>query len=137
LQTSRYLGAEAYYARGRTNSQEARRNSCHLHLHQVVMWGRIMLLHVAVWGGIVGQPKLHFLTHPLLLSTTTTLKTLFAFCGGTLFLSTRYEECHEFLSTSQKSFPKFVLINIPKVLSVYQKCKLVPLMFPKALEFIF
>jgi len=52
-----YLGAEACYARGRTNSQEARRNSCHLHLHQVVMWGRIMLLHVAVWGGMEGQPN--------------------------------------------------------------------------------
>jgi hypothetical protein len=56
LQTSHYLGAEAYYAR-RRNSREARRNSWHLHLHEVVMWGRIMLLHVAVWGGIVGQPN--------------------------------------------------------------------------------
>ncbi len=122
--------------RGRTNSQEARRNSCHLHLHQVVMWGRIYATARGCVRRHRGTTKLHFLTHPfVVVTTTTTLKTLFAFCGGTPSSSPhkiRRMSWVPFYFTKEV-FPKFVLINIPKVLSLYQKCKLVPLMFPKVL----
>jgi hypothetical protein len=116
--TSHYLGAEAYDARGRTNSQEARQNSCHLHLHEVVMWGK----DYATARGCVrrhsGTTKLHFLTHPLLLSQQPQhLETLFALWRDPPPSSPRYEECREVLSTSQIFFSKFVLINIfPRLL---------------------